>query len=106
LILCALLLILAVAILATNLRASPKANPRLRRVTRTLFNLAKKSALSHKIKVLVTTFQCIAAAPSVYNMSIPLGLEYTKWILDLIELPADLAGDVLIPAACIGSYRR
>ena len=41
----------------------------------------------------------VAAAPSVYNVVQPLGLEEYMWWISLLEFPAELAG-MLTPAAC------
>ena len=59
-----------------------------------------------KVKALVGLSQCVAAVPSVFDVTTPLGLEeYSKWIR-LLELPSDFGVDIFIPAACFGSYRR
>jgi len=60
--------------------------------------------MRHKTKVGIGFYQCLAAVPGVFNLTIPVGLEhYTKW-LDVLELPADL-DDMLVPGSCMGGYR-
>ena len=51
-------------------------------------------------------WQCIAAVPSVFNVSTPSGLEeWSKWI-DLLEFPNDFGVELFVPSACFGSYRN
>jgi hypothetical protein len=51
------------------------------------------------------TDQCTAAVPSVFNIIAPRGLEdFTRWIL-ILTLPSDLE-DIVIPTACLGTYRK
>eukprot|EP00966_Prymnesium_polylepis_P018379 423117-Prymnesium_polylepis.1 len=55
---------------------------------------------------MVGFYQCIAAVPSVFNVVAPSGLEqYTQW-LKLLELPSDFGLDLVVRAACFGSYRN
>lgn len=59
-----------------------------------------------KVKAAVGMFQCVAAVPSVFDVTVPVGLEeYTAWI-NLLELPADFGLELIIPGSCFGSYRR
>ena len=80
-------------------RAVPKA-------IRGALNLYRKSGMRYKIKTLVGFFQCVAAIPSVYNVTAPPGLdEYAVWS-NFLELPSDLGASTIIPGSCIGSYNR
>jgi hypothetical protein len=64
-----------------------------------------EAGMQFKVKALVGLYQCVAAIPTVFDMDPPSGLEqYTRW-MHLLELPADLS-NILIPAACFGSYDR
>jgi hypothetical protein len=77
----------------------------LRKTLRRAQMIWKKAALHFKLKALVGLGQCVAAAPGVFNVDPPYGLEeLTEWI-NLIELPADLT-DLVVPATCFGSYGR
>jgi hypothetical protein len=69
--------------------------------------LWKKSGLRYKVKVLVGFFQCVAAVPSVFNVAVPRGLEddYSR-LSHLMELPAEIGSNTVIPAACFGSYHK
>ena len=65
-----------------------------------------RAGMRSKLKAFCGLFQCLAAVPSVYNVSTPPGAEeYTKW-MDLLEFPADLGVSIVVPAACFGSYNR
>eukprot|EP00966_Prymnesium_polylepis_P176574 4087942-Prymnesium_polylepis.1 len=65
----------------------------------------QRAGVRYKIKLTVGLYQCIAAVASVFDVSTPQGAhEYAKW-LNLLEVPADLGIDVVIPASCVGSYR-
>lgn len=49
-------------------------------------------------------YQCVAAVPRVFDVTVPEGLEhYTDW-LSVLEFPVDLGLDVAIPSQCFGSY--
>ena len=62
------------------------------------------AGMRFKVKVFVGLCQCIAAVPSVYNVTPPEGLEeYSRWI-DLFELPSEIER-IFIPTACVGNYR-
>ena len=66
----------------------------------------RKAGLRFKLKAFCGLYQCISAIPSVYNVTVPPGLEeYTKW-MNLLEFPADFGVDIIVPAACFGSYSR
>eukprot|EP00966_Prymnesium_polylepis_P128896 2980941-Prymnesium_polylepis.1 len=74
----------------------------LRRIER----LWRHAGMRLMVKAFVGLYQCTAAIPSVYDVSVPEGLEhYAKWI-QLFEFPADIGINVLIPASCFGSYRN
>ena len=65
-----------------------------------------QAGLRYKVKAAVGLYQCIGAVPSVFNVGIPRGMkEYARWMY-LMEFPADLGIDVIIPSDCLGSYRR
>ena len=50
------------------------------------------AGMRFKVKSIVGFYQCISAAPTVFNVATPKGLEhYYTWIR-LIELPADVIG--------------
>jgi hypothetical protein len=60
--------------------------------------------MQYKVKASVGFYQCIAAAPSVYNVYPPVGLEaYHQWI-NFFELPSDIE-NIFVPAMCLGDYR-
>jgi hypothetical protein len=49
-------------------------------------------------------YQCIAAVPSVFDVTPPPGLDqYTRWV-NLLQRPADLES-IFLPTVCLGSYR-
>eukprot|EP00966_Prymnesium_polylepis_P333352 7388824-Prymnesium_polylepis.3 len=63
----------------------------------------KEAGMRFKVKAIIGIWQCIAPVPSVFGVTAPFGLErYIEW-MELIEF--DFSTDVLIPAACVGSYR-
>ena len=72
----------ALILLATACSAAPLAlmsssrarNKLLNRIKK-LRSLWKRAGMRHKLKVTVGLFQCIAAAPSVYNVTAPAGFE-------------------------------
>jgi hypothetical protein len=65
-----------------------------------------RASMRHKVKVAVSFYQCIAAVPSVFDVSTPSRLQHlTKWV-DLLELPASIGVYTVIPAECFGSYRN
>eukprot|EP00966_Prymnesium_polylepis_P073398 1704114-Prymnesium_polylepis.1 len=50
--------------------------------------LWRTAGMQFKVKALVGLYQCVAAIPSVFDVTPPEGLEeYTRWI-DVIELPS------------------
>ena len=65
-------------------------------------NLWHKAGMRCKLKSMIGFYQCVAAAPSVFNVVTPRGLEeYTRWI-SLIEVPADFGIDLIVRASCLG----
>ena len=57
-----------------------------------------------KVKALVGFYQCIAAVPSTFDVTAPIGLEeYTRWI-HLLELPSELE-NIFVAPACLGDYK-
>eukprot|EP00966_Prymnesium_polylepis_P252538 5838347-Prymnesium_polylepis.1 len=62
--------------------------------------------MRYKVKAIIGFYQCIAAVPSVFDVVTPPGLEeYTRWIR-LVELPAILGLELVLPGKCLGSYLR
>ena len=62
----------------------------LRKAVRRIRLIWQKAGMQFKIKLVVSLYQCIAAIPSVFDVSAPRGLEhYTKW-MDILEMPAEL----------------
>lgn len=62
--------------------------------------------MRYKVKALVSLYQCVAAAPSVFDVTVPNGLEeYTRWVY-LMTLPSDLGADLIVPAGCFDSFRQ
>jgi|EP00966_Prymnesium_polylepis_P252433 hypothetical protein len=58
--------------------------------------------MQFKVKALVGAYQCIAAVPVVFNVSVPPGLEqYTRWV-NILEFAFNYE-DMLVPSACWGS---
>jgi hypothetical protein len=85
-------------------RRGPLRNALLRRLTH-LQKIWRRAGLRYKVKLTVGLYQCIAAIASVFDVNTPQGLhEYSKW-LRLLEFPADLGINVIIPASCFGSYQ-
>jgi hypothetical protein len=58
-----------------------------------------------KVKTLMGFYQCLAAAPSVYNVQPPLGLEHLNRWIHLLELPSEFERIFFVPTACLGDYR-
>ena len=78
----------------------------IRRWIRSLREIWRSAGMRFKLKAFCGLYQCISAVPSVFNVVIPPGLEdYTKWV-NLLEFPADFGVDIIVPAACFGSYSR
>ena len=51
-------------------------------------------------------WQCIAAVPSVYDVTIPPSLDaYLVWF-NLLEFPVYFGFDIALPPSCLGSYRQ
>eukprot|EP00966_Prymnesium_polylepis_P334085 7389481-Prymnesium_polylepis.2 len=64
----------------------------------------RAAGMRYKLKALVGFYQCLAAAPSVFDVEPPAGLEqYSEWIY-LLELPSELE-NILVPGTCLGNYR-
>eukprot|EP00966_Prymnesium_polylepis_P060440 1402463-Prymnesium_polylepis.1 len=62
----------------------------LRKGVQRIRGIWAKAGMQFKIKLVVGLYQCIAAIPSVFDVSAPPGLEhYTKWI-NILEMPAEL----------------
>jgi hypothetical protein len=77
----------------------------LRRVRR-CWKLWRRAGMRYKVKALVSLYQCVAAAPSVFDVTVPNGLEeYTRWVY-LMTLPSDLGADLIVPAGCFDSFRQ
>eukprot|EP00966_Prymnesium_polylepis_P307551 7107858-Prymnesium_polylepis.1 len=55
-----------------------------------------------KLKTIVGFYQCIAAAPSVFNVVAPSGLEEYTGSVGHIDLPADFGLDLVVRATCFG----
>jgi hypothetical protein len=86
-------------------KCSAKLNKSLFRMIESAQRLWWKAGMRFKLKTIVGLHQCIAAAPSVFDVTAPPGLEeYTKWV-NLIEFPADFGVHIVIPGTCFGSYR-
>jgi cobalamin biosynthesis protein CobD/CbiB len=78
----------------------------IERLIRRLREIWRSAGMRFKLKAFCGLYQCISAVPSVFNVVIPPGLEeYTKWV-NLLEFPADFGVDIIVPAACFGSYSR
>jgi len=64
----------------------------------------RMARMRHKTKVGIGFYQCLAAAPGVFNLTIPVGLEhYSKW-LDVLEVPVDI-DELVVPGTCLGNYQ-
>ena len=107
---CILLLIVLLPIIMSGavylLRkdAKAKACTVLSRKIRVVQRLWRKSGMRFKVKAMVGLYQCIAAAPTVFNIATPRGMEeYARW-LDLLKFEFSL--NLIIPASCFGSYQR
>ena len=61
--------------------------------------------MRYKVKSLIGFFQCVTAAPSVFDVVPPVGLEEYSRLMELFELPSELE-NIFIPTACLGDYRR
>ena len=84
-------------------RRGPLRNAMVRKLTK-FQKIWRRAGLRYKVKLAVGLYQCIAAISSVFDVNTPQGLhEYAK-LLRLLEFPADLGIDVIIPASCFGSY--
>jgi hypothetical protein len=65
----------------------------------------QESGMQFKCKALVGLYQCVGAVPSVFDVILPPGVsKYSRWI-NLLEVPSELT-NLIIPGACLGSYRR
>jgi len=63
----------------------------------------EKTGMRYKFKALVGFYQCISAAPSVFDVTPPLGLEEYAKLLQLLELPTDLE-NLFLRSDCFGNY--
>jgi hypothetical protein len=60
---------------------------------------------TRQVKALLGLYQCVAAVPSVYNVSTPPDLpEYHDMFVIVLKFGFNL--DILLPPACFGSYYR
>eukprot|EP00966_Prymnesium_polylepis_P336155 7391455-Prymnesium_polylepis.1 len=79
---------------------------KVHRLVRRCRSLWYRAGMRCKLKALCGLYQCIAAVPSVFNLTAPPGVEeFTKW-MEVLEFPADFGVDIVVPAACFGSYSR
>ena len=51
-------------------------------------------------------YQCAAAIPDVFDVTIPDGLDHLTTWLKILKWPADIGVDLIMPGSCFGSYRR
>ena len=58
---------------------------------------------SPRCRIFLGLYQCLATVPSNFYINAPEGLE---WVISLLEVPNSLGIRVLIPANCMGDYRR
>ena len=65
--------------------------------------LWRKAGMRYKVKALVGVYQCVAAVPSVFDVTAPRGLEEYTWWMNILEIPADM-GSIFIPNSCIGNF--
>ncbi|KAL1496398.1 hypothetical protein AB1Y20_016353 [Prymnesium parvum] len=80
--------------------------PSLHRAALQLRRLWVNAGLRYLVKAALGLYQCIAAVPSVYDVTVPPTLRAFEWWADLFELPADVGLDFFIAPSCLGSYRR
>ncbi|KAL1525655.1 hypothetical protein AB1Y20_020505 [Prymnesium parvum] len=80
--------------------------PSLHRAAMQLRRLWVSAGLRYLVKAALGLYQCIAAVPSVYDVTVPPTLRAFEWMADLFELPADVGLDFFIAPSCLGSYRR
>jgi hypothetical protein len=76
-------------------------NAMLRRLLR-LRSIWRWAGMRFKVKLVVSAYQCLAVVPRVFDVTTPRGLEEFNGWLRLIEFPADLGVDAIIPASCFG----
>ena len=63
----------------------------------------QSAGMRYKIKLLIGAYQCIAAVPTVFNLTMPRDLDaYARWV-DFLEWPS-LGLSAIMPAECFGSY--
>eukprot|EP00966_Prymnesium_polylepis_P281827 6512516-Prymnesium_polylepis.2 len=108
---CALLFILLAA--AATLRASTTRHGSRSRALHSLLGrirsfvtLWRRAGMRYKVKASVGLMQCMSAAPSVYNVVTPSGLEEYSTLIHLLEFPLDLGISNIVPGSCIGNYHR
>jgi len=100
-----LLVGLAVAVFLHRRREMPSLHKVLRRVS-ICRKIWVRAGMRYKVKTMVGLYQCMAAVPTVFNVSAPAGLEeFTRW-MNIIELPADFGLQIVIPPSCFGTYHR
>ena len=67
--------------------------------------LWRRAGMRCKVKLAVGVYQCLAAIPSVFDVTAPDGLDhYSEW-LDIIEWPSDFV-NIVLPSACLGRYSK
>ena len=103
-----ILLIVAVAVGAISFRRKAlrsRAEIALIKKFYRMVDLWASTGMQFKVKAVVGLYQCIAAVPSVFGVTTPVGVQsYTRW-MTLLELPAELQ-KLIVQPACLGSYRR
>ena len=105
-ILVSLLLVAAVGRAVLHRSPNLRACRLLLKKIRSARKLWRRAGMRYKVKLLVGLAQCVAAVPTVFDVSIPEGLEaYTDWI-NVLELSAHIGIDLVVPTPCLGSYHR
>eukprot|EP00966_Prymnesium_polylepis_P229102 5301713-Prymnesium_polylepis.4 len=72
---------------------------------RTVIKIYRRAGMRYKVKVLVGLYQCISAVPSVFDVTIPPGLETYADLVHVLEWPSSIGMDVFVSADCLGSYQ-
>ena len=90
----------------TKVSLCAKARAQMLKLVRAGRRIWRRAGMRYRIKTIVGLYQCIAAVPSVFDVTTPSGLEhFTQW-LDLIEFPALLGVDIIVPSACLGPFKN
>ena len=100
-----------VALLESSRQLNSKTYPRAQQALsagRRSFEFCKRAGMRSKLKILIGTYQCIAAIPSVFNVSAPESelADFMRTALLVIEAPTQLGIDLILPAdpSCLGSW--